>query len=240
MGPGARREVPAALQLTSRTNRLAVQALEQIASYIPPLLPAALITIGITCVTMGAALVWGLLLALARMSHRRPVVWLANAYVEFFRGTPLLLQVFYIYFVLPTVGLRLDPLPAGMTALALNYGAYLSEVYRAGFEAVPRGQREAAAALGMSGYDSLRTVVLPQVVRVAIPPLGNYFIGLFKDTALLSTISVVELTFASRLLGSSTFQYVPIYTAAFVLYFLISFPASMAVRALERRLAYAR
>jgi His/Glu/Gln/Arg/opine family amino acid ABC transporter permease subunit len=204
------------------------------------LLPAAVTTIEITCVTMAIALAWGLILAIARLSRRRAIRWTANAYVELFRGTPLLLQIFYVYFVLPNFGLRLDPLVAGVTAISLNYGAYLSEVYRSGFESIPRGQLEAAAALGMSRQSSMRDVVLPQMIRVAIPPLGNYFIGLFKDTALLSTISIVELTFASRLLSAATFQYVPIYTAAFILYFLISFPASVGIRALEAHLRVAR
>jgi ectoine/hydroxyectoine ABC transporter permease protein EhuD len=217
-----------------------VQSLEQLADFMWRLLPAAAATIGITCVTMVIALMWGLVLAIARLSRRRALRWPANAYVELFRGTPLLLQVFYVYFVLPNFGIRLDPIVAGVTAISLNYAAYLSEVYRSGFESIPRGQLEAAAALGMSRRSSMRDVVLPQMIRVAIPPLGNYFIGLFKDTALLSTISIVELTFASRLLSASTFQYVPIYTAAFILYFLISFPASLGIRALEAHLRVAR
>ena len=204
--------------------------------FIPQLLPATGKTVAYTVITMAIALVVGLLIALARRGR-----WFLSlpfaVYVEVIRGTPLLLQVFYIYYVLPHVGIRLTAPVAGVAALALNYSAYLSEVYRAGLEAVDPGQGEAAAALGMRRATAMRNVILPQAIRIIIPPLGNYFVALFKDTALLSTIAVLELMFSAQVTAAQTFNYLPIYTAALILYFVISYPAALGVRYLERRLA---
>jgi len=139
------------------------------------------------------SLVLGLIVALARLSRFRGTRALATIYVELIRGTPCLLQLFYIYFVLPAFGLKFDPFTAGVIGLTINYAAYLSEVYRAGIQAVARGQLEAAQALGMSRTLMMRLIILPQAVRVVVPPLGNYFISLFKDTSLASIITVKEL-----------------------------------------------
>jgi len=204
--------------------------------FIPQLLPATGKTIVYTCTTMAIALVAGLLVALARRSGRWYVTLPFSIYVEVIRGTPLLLQIFYIFYVLPNVGIRLSAPVAGITALSLNYAAYLSEVYRSGLDAVDPGQGEAAAALGMRRRTAMQTVILPQAVRIVIPPLGNYFVALFKDTALLSTIAVLELMFSAQVTAAQTFNYLPIYTAALILYFVISYPAALGVRYLERRL----
>jgi polar amino acid transport system permease protein len=204
--------------------------------YIPQLLPATGKTIFYTVTSMAIALTVGLVVALARRSRRRYVTFPFAIYVEVIRGTPLLLQVFYIYYVLPHFGIRLTAPVAGITALSMNYAAYLSEVYRSGLDAVDPGQGEAAAALGMRRRTAMRTIILPQAVRIVIPPLGNYFVALFKDTALLSTIAVLELMFSAQVLAAQTFNYLPIYTAALILYFVISYPAALGVRYLERRL----
>ena len=118
------------------------------------------------------------------MSRIAPLRWVVKAYIEVIRGTPLLLQLIYVYYVLPEIGIRLDAFTAGVLALTLNYSAYISEVYRGGIQAIPRGQHDAAAALGMTHGLAMRRIVLPQAIRIIIPTLGNYFIGLFKDTAL--------------------------------------------------------
>ncbi|AHV96692.1 amino acid ABC transporter permease [Paenibacillus sabinae] len=196
-------------------------------------------TILLTLVSFPIALVIGLLLAMPRIGKRRIRILSipAGIIVEVIRGTPLILQLFYIYFVLPYMGIRFDPFQAGILGLALNYGAYLSEVYRSGIEAIPRTQWEAAKALNMSWAKTMRLVILPQTLRVIMPSLGNYLVSLFKDSALASTISVTELMFAGRLLSSDTFQYITIYTAVFIIYFIISYPAMIGVRMLEKKLA---
>lgn len=211
--------------------------LEDLTTYLPSLLNGLKLTVLITLVAMALALVLGLLLAVGQLNRERWYLWLpCRALVEFIRGTPLLLQIFYAYFVLPRLGIALEPLQAGTLALALNFGCYISEVYRAGIEAVPKGQLEAGRTLGLSELRILQRIVIPQAVRVVVPPLGNYLLTLFKDTALLSTISIVELMFATNLVAATNFRYVEMYTVALVVYFVISFPSSLALRALERRL----
>lgn len=210
--------------------------LDDVIAWGPDLLAGLCLTVLLTFASMALALLIGLLLALARVGRRRAPAWLAAGFVEIIRGSPLLLQLFYIYYVLPFVGLRLPPIAAGILGLAINYGAYLSEVFRAGIAAVERGQWEAASALGLPRRVTMRRVVLPQAIRIVIPPIGNYFISLFKDTALVSTISIAELIFRGQLIAADTFKYLKIYTVIFLMYLAISFPASLAVRQLERRL----
>jgi ectoine/hydroxyectoine ABC transporter permease protein EhuD len=203
-------------------------------SWGPELFEGLRLTVGMTFGGMAIALVLGLLLALGRIS---PSVWMrvpVIAFVELIRGSPLLLQLFYLYYVLPAFGLRLTPIEAGLLGLGINYGAYLSEVFRAGIAAVNPGQREAAESLGMSDGQTMRFIILPQAWRIVIPPTGNYFVSLFKDTALVSTISIAELMFQGQLIASDTFRYMRIYSIIFVIYVLISIPASMGVRWLER------
>lgn len=209
--------------------------------YGPPLLRGAELTIGVTLLSMALALLLAVPLTLPRLAAARRSVFgrilgvCAQAYVEVMRGTPLILLIFYIYYVLPYIGLTLSPLVAGVTALSLSYASYCSELYRAGIGAVPTTQTEAAYALGMSRRLTLWRIVLPQAVRPTIPGLGNYLLTMFKDTALLSTIGVVELMFRANLIASNTFQYSQAYTAAMILYLVIAFPASRLVKRLERR-----
>ena len=206
-------------------------------TYREGLLQATALTIFLTISSFAVGLVLGLILALARMNRRRWYFWWpAQAFVEFVRGTPLLVQLFYLFFVLPFIGIKLDPIPTGIIGLGLNYGAYMSEVYRSGINAVDRGQWEAAHALAMPWGVIMRMVVLPQAFRIIIPPLGNYFVSLFKDTAIVSTIAIQELTFFSRLVAAETFRYLEIFTIALIIYFLISFPVSRAAVWVERRL----
>jgi polar amino acid transport system permease protein len=203
----------------------------------PDLWSGLQITVFLTFTGMALALVIGIVLALARVDQRRR--WLtipAAIFVEIIRGSPLLLQLFYIFYVLPFFGLRLSAMEAGILGLGINYGAYVSEVFRAGIEAVAHGQWEAARALGMPARVYMPKVILPQAIRIVIPPLGNYFISLFKDTALVSTISIGEVMFRGQLLAAENFKYLQIYSFIFVLYLIISYPASLGVRALERHL----
>jgi len=213
---------------------------ELLAEYLewwPDLWAGLQLTVLLTICGMALALVIGMLLALARLDGRpRLIVVPAAVFVELIRGSPLLLQLFYIFYVFPFFGLRLDKFEAGILGLGINYGAYLSEVFRGGIEAVEHGQWEAARALGLRARVYMPQVILPQAIRIVLPPVGNYFISMFKDTALVSTISIGELLFRGQRLAAENFKYLQIYSFIFVLYVLVSYPASLGVRALERSL----
>ena len=203
----------------------------------PALMRGTALTIFLTVASFVFALVLGLVLALARLNRQCWYLYQpAQGFVEFVRGTPLLVQLFYLYFVLPFVGITMNPILTGILGLGINYGAYMSEVYRAGIEAIDRSQWEAAHALAMPTPLILRIVVLPQAFRIVIPPMGNYLVSLFKDTAIVATISIRELLFSARLLAAETFQYFAIFTVVLVIYFVISYPASRGVAWLERRM----
>jgi His/Glu/Gln/Arg/opine family amino acid ABC transporter permease subunit len=199
-----------------------------------PLLAGLLITIELTFVVIILSLGLALLVALGGMSRWPLLRWPIKAYIEIMRGTPLLLQLIYIYYVLPEVGIRLNAFVAGVVGLSLNYSAYISEVYRGGILAVPKGQHDAAAALGMTRVLAMRRIVLPQAIRIVIPTLGNYFISLFKDTALCSVVSIQEVVFTAQILAARNFQYFTLYTVVAAMYFLVSFPAARLVGWLER------
>ena len=199
-----------------------------------PLLAGLLMTVELTLVVIVLSLAFALLVALGGLSRFTPLRWLVKSYVEIMRGTPLLLQLIYVYYVLPEIGIRLDSFTAGIIALTLNYSAYLSEVYRAGIQAIARGQHDAAAALGMTGTLAMRRIILPQAIRIVLPTLGNYFIGLFKDTALCSVVSIQEVVFTAQILAARNFQYFTLYTIVGIMYFAVSFPAARLVGYLER------
>jgi His/Glu/Gln/Arg/opine family amino acid ABC transporter permease subunit len=209
---------------------------------IGPLLGGLLLTVELTFVVITLSLVCALFVALAGLSRLAPLRWLVKAYIEVIRGTPLLLQLIYVYYVLPEIGIRLDAFTAGVLALTLNYSAYISEVYRGGIQAISRGQHDAAAALGMTRGLAMRRIILPQAFRIVIPTLGNYFIGLFKDTALCSAVSIQELVFTAQVHAALNFQYFTLYTVVAAMYFLVSFPAARLVGYLERvtRAGYGR
>jgi His/Glu/Gln/Arg/opine family amino acid ABC transporter permease subunit len=200
-----------------------------------PLLAGMLLTIELTLIVIALSLVLGLVVALARLYAPRPVVWFVIAYVEIIRGTPLLLQLIYIYYVLPELGVRLDAFTASVVGLALNYSAYISEVYRSGIQGVAKGQGDAAAALGMTRPLALRRIILPQAIRLVIPSLGNFLISLFKDTALCSVVSVQEVLFTAQLIAARNYQYFTLYTVVGALYFVVGFGAARLVDQLEHR-----
>ena len=192
-------------------------------------------TVLLTLIVIVLAGLLAIPLALVRTSRLWVVRLPFETFVEVIRGTPLILQLFYVYYVLPSAGLQLEPFTAAVVALTMNYTAYLSEVYRGGIKAVPEGQRNAAAALGMTPIKAFRRVVLPQAFKIVTPTLGNYFIALFKDTALASVVTVNELLYTGNLVSSSTYQYFTVYTVTGILYFIAGFPASLLVRYLEKR-----
>ncbi len=199
-----------------------------------PLLLGAVTTIGITLASFAVAIILGLTLALIRLLGIRPVNALIAVYVEVLRNTPVLAQLFIIYFSLPGLGIMIDPVPAAIIGLSLNGGAVLSEVFRSGLNAIHHGQREAALAVGMTPWMGLRHIILPQTWRITLPPLGNYAIALLKDTAVVSAIAAPEIMFWARNLVTSTFQTTFVYILAALLYFCLSFPLARLVERFER------
>jgi polar amino acid transport system substrate-binding protein len=190
---------------------------------------------------MPLAIVLGIIVALGRLYGPGPVQRLLTGYVEVLRGTPLLLQLYSIYYALPSaLGISLNPLAAAIIGLALNYSAYESEIYRAGLLAIPLGQMEAALALGMSRFQALRYIIVPQAVRLVIPPVTNDFIALFKDTSICSTITLVELTKRYQILVTNTNAYLELMIVTAVLYLGMSYPLAALARRLESRQSQAR
>lgn len=206
-------------------------------SSIGPLLSGAVRgTIPLTLISFALGLVLALLVALARLSRRRVVSGLARGYVSVIRGTPLLVQLFIIFYALPSLGIVIDPFPSAVVAFSLNVGGYAAEIIRAAILSVPKGQWEAAATIGLDHTLTLRRVVLPQAVRVAVPPLSNTFISLVKDTSLASTIMVTELLRKAQEIAAPTYEFMTLYSLAAVIYWLICLVLSSAQARLERRL----
>jgi len=205
--------------------------------FLPGLLRGSLVTIGITLAAFAVALVMGLAGALGKMYGPLPVRWLAVGYIEVFRGTSAVVQLFWIFYVLPYFGVTIEALSAAVVALGLNVGAYGSEVNRGAIQAVPKGQWEACTALNLSWASKMRRIVLPQAVLAAIPPWGNLFIETLKASALVSFISVTELAFRAKQMNQTTFQTFEIFLIALVLYFIISQVINFAMHSLEQRAA---
>ncbi len=182
----------------------------------------AFTTIYVSMISIAFACVLALIGALARLSKNGPAYGVATFYISFFRGTPLLLQVFIIYLGLPQMGLILDPVPAGVIALSLCYGAYMAEIFRAGIQGVPRGQAEAATALGLRPAMTMRKVILPQAMKLIVPPTGNQFIAMLKDSSLVSVLGVQELMFLARTQGRSEFKHFEMLITAAIIYWIIS------------------
>jgi polar amino acid transport system permease protein len=203
---------------------------------LPVLAEAAWVTVGATAAGYGCALVVGLAFALLRRSRSRVVAWPVGLAIEFLRGTPLLIQLYFLYFVLPDLGVILPSIAAGLVALGLHYSAYTAEVYRAGIDAIPRGQWQAAAALGLRPMSVYRHVVIPQAVPPMVPALGNYLIAMFKDTPMLSAIAVVELMQQAKIIGSESFRYLEPITLAGLFFLGMSLIAAGIMRRVERRL----
>ena len=179
------------------------ETLSLVLESLPDLLSGARFTVLLSLGGMFFGLLLGFLLALGRLYARRPIQWLVRFYVSFFRGTPLLVQLFIIYYGLPEIGLQLDPLPAAIIGFSLNTAAYTCETLRAAIAQIDAGQWEAAASLGMNRRQTLRRIIVPQAARTALPPLGNSFIALVKDTSLAATIQVPELLRQSQLITAA-------------------------------------
>jgi polar amino acid transport system permease protein len=216
------------------TGRIDAEFLDEYGLFILGGVP---ITIGVSIASILFATFFAVFGALGRLSRRAPVYAIATLYVSLVRGTPLVVQIFFIYSALPEFGIVLPAFVAGVFALAFNYGAYMTEVFRAGIQAIPRGQTEAAAALGMTERDTMRRVVLPQAVRIVIPAVGNEFIAMIKDSALVSFVGLQELFWRARTTGSAEFQQFTALMLAALVYWLLTIVFSLVPERLEKRMA---
>jgi polar amino acid transport system substrate-binding protein len=207
-----------------------------VAKFLPTLLKGALVTICISVLSMMLAIVLGLVLAVMRLYGNIWLQRISTAYIEVYRGTPLLIQLYVLYYGLPSVGIAMSAFAAAILGLGMNYAAYEAEIYRAGIQSIPRGQTEAALSLGMSRRLTLRRIILPQAFRIAIPPMTNDFIALFKDSSLVSVIAITELTKSYGILAAASMDFFKLGIITALLYFGMSYPLSLYARKLEKRL----
>jgi polar amino acid transport system substrate-binding protein len=226
-------EMPTEEEVNTSTRK---RGLTVVKEYTGIMVKAAGLTVILAVISFPIAIVIGLLIAIGRMYGP---VWVKKplaVYVEFLRGTPLMLQLYFIFFFLPEVGIQIPAFATGIFGLAVNYSAYESEIYRAGLQAIPVGQMEAALSLGMSRGMAIRRIIVPQAVRIVIPPVMNDFIALFKDTSVCSVVTLVELTKRYSVLSMSTQATIELMIMTAVLYLLMSYPMSLVSRRLEKKL----
>lgn len=203
----------------------------------PLLLVGAGITIEITALSVALGMVIGLFVGIARISTIKPIRWVAAAYIDFLRGTPLLVQIFLIYFALPMLaGQRVDPFVAAITACGVNSGAYIAEIFRAGIQAIDDGQMEAGRSLGMTWTQTMRYIIVPQAFKNIVPPLGNEFIALLKDSSLVSVIGFEELTRRGQLIIARTYGSLEIWLSVAFIYLIMTLTISRLVAYIEKRL----
>lgn len=217
-----------------------LERLKQYVHLLPLLLKGAVATLEISVLAIILAVVLGFFIALTRIYAPKPISWMAATYVELVRGTPLLIQLYLIFYGLPHIGIRLPPLTAAIVGLGLNYAANEAENYRAGISSLPTSQIDAAYALGLSWFQTLRYVILPQAIRIVIPPVTNDFIALIKDSSLVSVITLVELTTVYNQLASTYFDYLGIGILAALMYFLVGLPFARLSLFLEERLSLSK
>lgn len=201
------------------------------------ILPRLLVATGNTLLAAGLgyaiAVVLGLVLALAQRTPSRAFTMIVREIVEFIRSTPLVLQIFFVFYVAPQFGIRLSPWTAGMIAIGLHYAAYLSEVYRGGLDSVPKGQWEAATSLNLSTARTYFRVIIPQAMPPSLAGMGNYLVGILKDTPMLSVIGVAELMHTANAIGSETYRFLEPYTMVGVIFLALSLPTAAAIRLFE-------
>lgn len=205
---------------------------------LPLLIVGAGITIQITAISVGLGLIIGMFVGIARICNVKVLRALAAVYIDFLRGTPLLVQIFLIYFALPmVVGQRVDPFIAAITACGINSGAYIAEIFRAGIQAIDEGQMEAGRSLGMSWVQTMRYIIVPQAFKNVVPPLGNEFIALLKDSSLVSVIGFEELTRRGQLIIARTYGSLEIWITVALIYLVMTLTISRLVSYMEKRLA---
>jgi len=203
----------------------------------PFILGGAGVTILLCVTSIVFATVLAVFGAIARLSSNPSINGVASLYVSLVRGTPLIVQIIFIYLALPQLDIRIPAIPAGIMALSFNYGAYMTEIFRAGIQAVPPGQREAAQALGMSERNIMRRIILPQAVRIVIPAIGNDFVAMIKDSALVSVIAVQELLWRAQNVGRQNFRTLEALLIAALVYWILTIIFSFFQERLERRMA---
>ncbi|MED4582290.1 amino acid ABC transporter permease [Brevibacillus choshinensis] len=208
-----------------------------VSDFIPFLLQAALVTLELSIVSIILGLLLGLVAALMKISKVKPLVWIADFYIWVIRGTPMLVQLFLVYFGLPQVGIELGPFTAGVIALGINSGAYIAEIYRGGMLSVPKGQTEAAQSLGMSNATIMKRIILPQAIRVSIPALGNQAISMLKDSSLASLVTVSELMMVSQRFAATNYAFIEFYITAALLYLFLTTIFSFILKKIEFRLS---
>jgi polar amino acid transport system permease protein len=208
-----------------------------IVKYAPLFLGGVPLTIFVAVMSIIFAVGFAVVGALGRISTKAPIYAIATLYISLVRGTPLIVQIIFVYSALPQFGLVLPPIVAGIFALSFNYGAYMTEIFRAGIQAIPRGQIEAAGALGMTDSHTMRRIVLPQAVRIVIPAIGNEFIAMIKDSALVSYVSLQELFWRTRTIGSAQFRSFETLLFAAVVYWLLTMVFSLVQERMEKQMA---
>lgn len=201
---------------------------------LPQLLVGFRITVMATILGMLLALALGLVLAIGRRSHVKMISYPVGFLIEFVRSTPLLVQLFFLYYVLPSYGISFSPLTIGILALGVHYSSYTAEVYRAGIEAVDRGQWEAATSLNLSTFQTWKRVVIPQAIPPVVPALGNYLIAMFKDTPLLQSITVLEVLNVARQIQSDHFRAIEPLTTVGILFLVVSLISAQLVKLVEK------
>lgn len=214
--------------------------LEFALSILPELLQGALLTLAATLGGISLALIGGLVLSVIQQSHLAPLRFLANGYIAVVRSTPLLVQLFFLFYILPEFGITAPAFWTGVFGLGLHYSAYTAEVYRAGVENVPRGQWEASSALHLSTRDTWLRVIMPQAIPPMVPMLGNYLISMFKDTPLLATITVIELFGAANQVSGETYRYFEPYTLVGLIFLALSIPSVLLINRADRRFSLDR
>ncbi|NLZ38559.1 MAG: amino acid ABC transporter permease [Firmicutes bacterium] len=213
--------------------------IEVVTKYLPMLLQGMKMTVQLTSIAVTAGTIIGLFISLLRLSRFKPLVWLARAYVDFLRGTPLLVQIFLVHYGLPRLlGTNsISPDISGSIALCINSGAYTAEIFRAGIQSIDRGQMEAARSLGMTYAQAMYYIILPQAFKRCIPPLGNEFIAMLKDSSLVSVIALRELTQSGRIMLTRSFRPIETWLTVALLYLIMTLTISQLVSYLERRFA---
>ncbi|CAB3390664.1 MAG TPA: amino acid ABC transporter permease [Alicyclobacillus sp.] len=208
-----------------------------VVQYIPFLLQATVITLEVSVLATALGLVLGLIAALMKISKIQPLVWIADFYIWVIRGTPVLVQLFLVYFGLPQLGIQIGPFSSALIALGVNAGAYIAEIYRGGILSVPKGQREAAQSLGMNYFLIMRRIILPQAFRVSIPALGNQAIMMLKDSSLASLVTVSELMMVSQRFAATNFAFIEFYITASVIYLILTTVFTFILNKIEGRLS---
>jgi polar amino acid transport system permease protein len=210
---------------------------QSVEEYLPGMLESCAVVVELTAAVIILSWICGLVAALGKTSSHTVLRWPCEFYIWFIRGTPTLIQIFIVYFGIPQLGVRLSPFTAGVVALGVSSGAYVAEIIRGGLGAIPKGQTESAIAIGMSARQCLQYIVLPQVVRIILPPITNEAVTTLKNTSLLSTITIVELTLKSEMIISYTFRPFDFYIIAAILYLAMTTSLMSTATWLEGRLA---